>query len=281
MFASVEIAARIERSETRLLEAACAEIARRRGDAYDGFCIPLAGGVAVYSGGGSPMNKIAGLGFAGIPLDNELDAVEARFAAHECAMQVELSALANPAIAQLLTRRGYVLMNFENVLGRQPTSHISSDHRDGAPRDELTVEVCGPDQFAEWLDVVVTGFESPDELGVQSHESFARADLERVFADMAAANGLVHYIARRGGVAAGGASVFIGDGVAHLAGAATLPAHRRRGVQTALLNRRLHDAHHRGCELAVITTQPGSKSQENAQRRGFELLYTRAVLVKE
>jgi len=30
----------------------------------------------------------------------------------------------------------------------------------------------------------------------------------------------------------------------------------------------------------VIVTQPGSTSQENAQRRGFELLDTRATLVK-
>ncbi len=28
-------------------------------------------------------------------------------------------------------------------------------------------------------------------------------------------------------------------------------------------------------------TQPGSKSQQNAQRRGFELLYSRNVLRKE
>jgi len=32
--------------------------------------------------------------------------------------------------------------------------------------------------------------------------------------------------------------------------------------------------------VAVIVTQPGSKSQQNAQRQGFDLLYTRAVLVK-
>jgi hypothetical protein len=40
------------------------------------------------------------------------------------------------------------------------------------------------------------------------------------------------------------------------------------------------DAAAAGCDVAVITTQPGSKSQENAQRRGFQLLYTRAVLVR-
>jgi GNAT superfamily N-acetyltransferase len=61
----------------------------------------------------------------------------------------------------------------------------------------------------------------------------------------------------------------------------TAPAHRRRGVQTALLSARLADAAAAGCDIAVVTTQPGSKSQQNVQRRGFDLLYTRAVLVKE
>jgi len=69
--------------------------------------------------------------------------------------------------------------------------------------------------------------------------------------------------------------------VAQLCGAATLPEHRRRGVQSALLAARLEDAARRGCDLAVVTTQPGSKSQENVQRQGFELVYARAVLVKE
>jgi len=44
---------------------------------------------------------------------------------------------------------------------------------------------------------------------------------------------------------------------------------------------RLEIARRAGCDVAVVTTQPGSKSQENVQRQGFELLYTRAVLVRE
>ena len=66
-----------------------------------------------------------------------------------------------------------------------------------------------------------------------------------------------------------------------LCGAATLPASRRRGVQSALLQARLVRAREAGCDMAVVTTQPGSKSQENVQRAGFELIYSRAVLVKE
>jgi len=78
---------------------------------------------------------------------------------------------------------------------------------------------------------------------------------------------------------AGGASLRIADGVAQLCGAATLPEHRRRGVQTSLLAARLEEARRAACDVAVVTTQPGSKSQQNVQRRGFDLLYTRAVLL--
>ena len=73
----------------------------------------------------------------------------------------------------------------------------------------------------------------------------------------------------------------ITHGVAQLTGAATVPSARRRGVQAALLAARLDDAAAAGCDLAVVTTAPGSTSQKNVQRRGFQLMYTRAVLVKE
>jgi hypothetical protein len=46
------------------------------------------------------------------------------------------------------------------------------------------------------------------------------------------------------------------------------------------LRRRLADALDAGCDLAIMTTQPGSKSAENGSRQGFELLYSRARLVK-
>jgi GNAT superfamily N-acetyltransferase len=77
----------------------------------------------------------------------------------------------------------------------------------------------------------------------------------------------------------GGALRVAREGIAQFAGAATLPAHRRRGVQSALLAARLADAHAAGCEIAVVTTRPGSPSQYNVQRAGFQLLYARAVLI--
>jgi hypothetical protein len=56
------------------------------------------------------------------------------------------------------------------------------------------------------------------------------------------------------------------------------PEFRRRGVQASLLATRLASAA-AGRDFAVVTTGPGSKSQQNVQRLGFQLLYARAILV--
>ena len=70
-------------------------------------------------------------------------------------------------------------------------------------------------------------------------------------------------------------------GVYQLCGAATLPAFRRRGVQSALLSARLAEARAANCDLTVVTVEPGSRSQANVQRRGFVPLYSRLVMARE
>jgi GNAT superfamily N-acetyltransferase len=274
LFCGTELAARIEHGESELI-AAAGDAALRRAPAADGFVMPIAGGVACFAEPESPFNKVAGTGFDGTPNVNDLEAVEAAFADRGANVQVELANLADPEFAGLLTERGYRLTSYENVLGMA----IPGDARAAMPHG-VEVRRSGDDEFDAWLDVVADGFAHPDRQGVPSHEEFPRDVLERAERDFAAA-GIVRYVALRNGVVAGGASFRIAGRIAQLAGAATAPAHRRHGVQTALLAARLRDAAAAGCEIAVVTTQPGSKSQENVQRRGFDLLYTRAVLVKE
>jgi ribosomal protein S18 acetylase RimI-like enzyme len=275
LFATTTLAARIERAECGLLADSARAVAEARPGANP-VVRPLAGGVAIYAGEDSPLNKVAGLGFEGSVDEAELQQIEHLYAERKAPVQVELSCLADPSVGILLTGRGYALVGFENVLGRTlsaDTLPLPSEVPD------ITVAVSEDQDFEAWLNTVVTGFASPDEQGVPSHESFPREALEEAISDMARADGLVRYLALREGALAGGGSMRLGDGIAQLCGAATLPAHRRRGVQTALLTRRLADAASAGCDVAVVTTLPGSKSQENVQRRGFEVLYTRAILV--
>ncbi|MEV6072802.1 GNAT family N-acetyltransferase [Nocardia sp. NPDC052001] len=274
MFCSVELGARIERVETELIATGSAAAnARLGGEA--GFVIPIGGGVASFADMGSPLNKVAGLGFAGVPDADEFDAVEKQFAVRDTPVQVELAHLGDPGIAELLTGRGYRLISFENVLGIDLT-----DAPEPVTPAGVEVRASGTGEFDIWLDIIADGFAHPDTQGVASHEEFPREIIADAMRDLTAAAGVQRYVAVHEDAIAGGASMRMSQGVAQLTGAATLPAHRRHGIQSALLSARLTEAAVAGCDIAVITTQPGSKSQQNAQRRGFSLLYTRAILVK-
>jgi GNAT superfamily N-acetyltransferase len=275
LFASTSLAARIERAECRLLADSAEAAAERRPDGGV-FAMPLAGGLATFTAPGAPLNKVAGLGFSG-PLDErDLDAVEGAFAERGTAVQMEVSSLGDPSIVRVLTTRGYILQGFENVLGRSLPAEGAA-----APGSGIEIVASPLEELSAWIDVVVSGFASPDTQGVPSDESYPRELLESVMADMAFAKGFSRFLARRDGVAAGGASLRLSEGIAQLCGAATLAPHRRRGVQSALLAARLQIAAAAGCDVAIVTTAPGSKSQENVQRQGFEMLYARAILVRK
>lgn len=267
LFCGVDLARRIEKAEADLI-AAATHAAGHRG--ADGLVLPVAGGYACFAEAESPMNKVVGLGFDGLPDEAVLGEIERAFAARGSATRVELSSLADPEITALLSGRGYGLVEFENVLGRPI--------RDERP-PATDVRVRRADDLTAWVNVVVEGFAHPDGEGPVSHEQFPADIIERAERDMEKA-GATAYIALCDGVVAGGGMMRLTGAIAQLAGAATAPAYRRRGVQAALLAARLAEAAEAGCEIAVVTTAPGSKSQHNVQRRGFQLLYTRAILVK-
>jgi GNAT superfamily N-acetyltransferase len=274
LFCDTDLAARIERAEAQLIAKSSEAAGRRQADTA-GFVIPVAGGVASYAEEGSPFNKVAGLGFDGVPTAAVLDELEEAFHTLGAPVQIELAHLVDPTIGARLSDRGYRLESFENVLGLALTGDIKRVTPPG-----VQVRPSGDDEFELWLDVVADAVAHPDPQGMPWREEFPREVYLRAERDAAAA-GVTRYVALLEGTVAGGAGLRIDEGVAQLAGAGTAPAHRRRGVQTALLSARLADAADAGCDVAVITTQPGSRSQQNAQRRGFELLYTRAVLVKQ
>ncbi len=252
------------------------------------FVMPFAGGVAAYLEPGAPMNKVSGIGFSDAATAAEIAAlaeIEAAFLARECPVQIELSSLADPSFGPLLTRRGYVLQGFEDVLGIE----VQGFDRDAAAAQlaaacrtsDLCIGLSGDDSIPTWVELTVDGFAVPDGQGVASSESFPRELLQRVMNKFVRTSGFLRYIVTRAGVPAGAGCWRLGpDGIGQMCGAATLPAHRRRGIQSLLLQRRLIDAQERGAEFLTMTTQPGSKSQQNALRAGFSRLFTRAVLVK-
>ena len=274
MFASTELAQKIEHAETVLIHDWARSIDARRPEAQVEV-LDVAGGVACWAGEGAPLNKVAAVGLGDVPGEETFAAVEALYAKHGAAVRFEVPTLADPALVTALSRRGYVVVGFEDVLGQAlPTAQSGGSQGS----EELLVERDEAEGFPAWLDALVSGFATPDEQGAGNPEEFPRSVLEQVITDMTSAEGFTRYRVLRGGALAGAGTLRVYRDVAHLCGASTLPEHRRRGVQTLLLKTRLRDAAAAGAAVAVMVTQPGSKSQENAIRQGFSHLYTRVVL---
>jgi hypothetical protein len=271
MFASLELAAQIEAVEGRLTKDAVGSF-RSRVPGGDAFSIDVGLGVAGYLRPGSPMNKVIGV-FSDVPSTEELENIEHHYRTRAEPVRVELSTLAQPEIGRVLTERGYRLLGFENVLGQEL--------RAGKPplvHPDISIERVTDPRVAEWNRVIIDGFAHPDETGVVV-DSYSREVIEQVMSDFLALEGLIRYLATHKGLAAGGASMRPDGGVVLMTGAATLAEHRRQGVQGSLLERRLRDALSLGARSAIITTSGGTRSQANAMRQGFSLLYSRAILV--
>ena len=284
MFADAALAARIDRAEGRL-SAGVAEVVRARRADYRTIVLPISGGLAVYAGPDSPVSKVIGLGFDG-PIDLEaLEQIEREWQARDESVRVELSILADPSIPVALSERGYHVHGYENVLGRPLGGELATQARAeqefaAAPTPGLTIEKLREEDGRTWIDIAVTAFTHLDGTGSAADDSSHQAAMEDALTDFTGAPGLQRYLARIDGRPVGVGSLCLTGSLALLAGAGTLPDARGRGVQKALLQRRLADARDAGADLAVVVTAPGTRSQENVMRRGFSLLYTRIILVK-
>jgi GNAT superfamily N-acetyltransferase len=115
-------------------------------------------------------------------------------------------------------------------------------------------------------------------IGWSLEEDAARG---HIFAETIGHDDWLHYLALIEGEVAGIAVLFIHDQVADCFLAATLPDFRGKGVQTALIERRLQDGRARGCRLATSQTVVYNASPRNMARRGFEPLYRRWIYGKQ
>lgn len=276
VFGSVPLAARVEAAERRLMQGfgqAAVDLGHP-----GAFVRPFADGLAVSGGPSSPITKVMGLRFAGIVDAASLAALEADYDAVGAPVVFEVATLADLEWVRVLERRGYRLQRTELVLGRALGGSLEV-----APLPE-GVEIAETSDHATWSDVSVEGFaasEAPEgrDHAAEVHEREAIRQAATLLSAMPETRG---YLATRSGVPAGAASLRLdADGIAQCCGATTLLAHRRRGIQTALLQYRLAAAAAAGCDLAVVVTEPGSRSQANVERHGFHPLYSRLVLARD
>ena len=262
---TLELAREIEMAEAAAAME-CAERLRASGRNGDGAIAEVAGGYAVYCGANSPVTQAVGLGLNGAVSKEEFDRLEEFYFGRREPVRVETCPLADASLIEHYRERGYHVTEFSNVMVRPVEKAASADASTG-----MDIQKAGPGELDLWVLTVAQGF--------AEHFPVTQEllDIMRMFAS---SKDTECYLARIDGKVAGGATVALRGRIAGLFGASTLPAFRCRGVQTSLLRTRMRRAAEAGCELAMSLAQPGSASQRNITRQGFQTLYTRVKFEK-
>ncbi|HVF88504.1 MAG TPA: GNAT family N-acetyltransferase [Blastocatellia bacterium] len=266
IFSSRELALRLETAEA-LNQTEFARAYNQFHDSSEGAYKKINTGYAVFVGVESPLTQAFGLGLDGPVTDAELAELEEFFKRRGAPANVETSHLADMSLTRMFMDRGYRVTEYSDVLAK------SLDERAFLKTSfENDVREIGPEEVDTFAAVVAEAFVE----GGPAPQSLI--DLFKVFFRQ---SNCACFGAFRGGKPVGGGALFIKDGVALLAGASTLPSYRNLGVQTDLLKARIDFAARGGCDLAAVTTAPGSVSQRNAQKRGFNIVYSRTKYTLE
>jgi GNAT superfamily N-acetyltransferase len=224
--------------------------------------LDVAGGCAVFVGAGSPLSHAVGIGLNGPVTDPEIDRLEAFYRSRGGKVAIDLCPLADPGILETLGKRGYRLTEFNNVLVKR----LAGAAIVLTPRVRRAL----PDETDPWSYTVGRGFFDEHEL------TTAEMDVGRAICAMPGA--LCYLAVTENGELAGGAAAAVHSGLATLFADSTIARHRGTGLHRELIAARLNEALAQGCDLATASTLPGSGSQRNYERMGFEVVYTRVTL---
>lgn len=250
----------------RRLEAAEAANARGCSAAPVGVTsatLDLAGGCAIFVGTASPLSQAVGIGLNGPVSPQALDALEAFFRSRECKVTIDLCPLADSGLLAALGDRGYRATEFNNVLVKR----LSGTEIAFTPRVRRAI----PGEDDLWAYTVGHGFFE------QTHLTTEEMDVGRAIFAMPEA--LCYLASSESGEPAGGGAAAMRDGIATLFADSTLVRFRRHGFHCELVAARLNEALAQGCDLATASTAPGSASQRNYERLGFEVVYTKVAMV--
>jgi hypothetical protein len=263
IFSYQELSRRLERAEARA-NADFVETRERLMPESGAAWIDVGGVYAMFDGAESPCTQTFGLGLFDEITNVEMERLEEFFTTRGAPVFHEVSPMADPSIMPMLNERGYQPIELSSVLCRpldaRFNSHVSLD-------SQITTRVIEPHDVDLWARTSADGWAT-------EHESLA--DFMFGFGRVSAqCKGAFPCIAELNGTAISTGMLFVHGDVAMLAGASTIPEGRNRGAQNALLDARLKLAASRGCTLAIMAASPGSQSQKNAQKNGFNIAYTR------
>jgi GNAT superfamily N-acetyltransferase len=206
-------------------------------------------------------NRVLGLGLDGPVTGSDVDELVSEYARVGCSrFFVQLFPGVETQVAEKLRQRGFRIHNRWVKLWRGIDAPLEAD-------TSLRIEQIG----AEHADAFAT----------IASDCLGWPEAARPWIELTVGRPhWLHYLAFDGDTPVATAALYASRKIGWIDFAATLPSHRGRGAQGALLARRITDAAARGVkrltvETAEITTDHDSPSYRNVGRHGFRVAYTR------
>ncbi|KON87712.1 acetyltransferase [Sporosarcina globispora] len=170
-------------------------------------------------------------------------------------------------LLKMLHQKGFYQCDFHTTLFAEPSDLMDLPIHPG-------IEICRMQRkdFDLFGEIYTKGFGMPGFL------SQGIADNNEILYDN---KNWVFYLASINNEPAGIGVIFMEEGVGHLAAAAVLPSFRKKGVHSALIQARIYQAINSQCELITGQASFGSASQNNMEKAGLKIGYTKAIWIRE
>ena len=241
----------IKRIEAHFRELTRATVAAAREHGVEGAAMIEEGGShGMFCGPESVLTQASG-SFA----PAEVEVIDRFFVERGTGWEAIVTPHADPGALDALIALGGRAIGWENLLARK----VEAMER---PTDAVIVQVDG-DLAHLWAEVSATAFHGD-----------AITDQHRIpnrIGSLTANTRL--YLAYVDGVPAGAGAVSVFERVAFLGFMATFAEYRGRGIQSAMIARRLTDVVGEA-DYAILGATPSGPSERNAQRLGFSVVYS-------
>lgn len=219
--------------------------------------VECAGGVAAFIDEASPLTQVRGAGTTSPILEADVETVEQFYEPLLAPVSFVLAPFADAALFTILSRRGYELGAFENVMVREVAME---------PEDAEVVEDADAEEWARAMAQAFFDVAAPGGM-----------ELGRTLYALRSGRNL---IVRAGEQPAAVAQLDIRGDLAIFQCDGTLRRFREVGLQKKTIRARMALASAAGCTLVTADVQPGSVSQRNYEKCGFQVAYTKVTLIK-
>lgn len=189
------------------------------------------------------------------------------YTSREIPVRFELTpAHTSPDLLAHLQQAGFYQSDFHTSLYGSPIQNsVAVDER-------ITIRRLESYEFDLFAEIYAQGFQMPTFLqsGIAQNNAILHGNDHWNF-----------YLASVNDGPAGIGVLFVKGGIATLAAAATVPHLRNKGVQRALIQQRIQHATMLHSRLIVGQAKFGSVSQNNMERAGLKIAYTKAIWVRQ